>query len=62
MREIVEDENPGHFTFDDAGFGWRELRASTAEIGGVRQSLATSFGSCSFDEPREDLRALGFLA
>jgi hypothetical protein len=26
-----------------------------------RRKFVTSFGSCSFDEPREDLRALNFL-
>jgi len=27
----------------------------------LRRKLGTSFGSCSFDEPREDLRALNLL-
>ena len=27
----------------------------------ARRKFVTSFGSCSFDEPREDLRALNFL-
>ena len=27
----------------------------------LRRKLGTSFGSCSFDEPREDVRALNLL-
>jgi hypothetical protein len=27
----------------------------------AREKAVTSFGSCSFDAPREDLRVMGFL-
>jgi hypothetical protein len=61
VQSILADDAPDHFTFDDEGLRWRELRATTKEIATARQNLATSFGSCSFDEPREDLRTLGLL-
>ena len=41
-------------------FRWREWKISTAKITQRRQ-LVTSLGSCSFDEPRDDLRALGLF-
>lgn len=57
---IIEDEDPKSFVFDDTSFRWKEHRATVDQITAARQ-LVTSFGSCSFDEPREDLRALGLL-
>jgi hypothetical protein len=57
---IIVDEDPKNFVFDDTSFRWKEHRATVDQITAARQ-LVTSFGSCSFDEPREDLRALGLL-
>jgi hypothetical protein len=62
VRTIVEDEDPASFRFDDAAFRWKDLRATKGEIAMARRDLVVSFGSCSFDEPRDDLRALGLLA
>lgn len=62
LRRVVEETDAAVFRFDDAGLQWRELRATTAEIVAARSALVHSFGSCSFDEPRDDLRALGLLA
>jgi hypothetical protein len=60
IQSILEDENPENFSFDESGFTWKDLRAATSEIASNRL-FATSFGSCSFDEPREDLRNLRLL-
>lgn len=61
IQSILEDENPENFTFDENGFAWKDLRIATSEITKSRL-FATSFGSCSFNEPREDLRNLGLLS
>jgi hypothetical protein len=61
VRQVLEDEDPRHFTFDDDGMAWKDRRVSVGEIKLARQLAVTSFGSCSFDEPREDLRGLGLL-
>ncbi len=58
--EMLADENSQSFTFDEDSFGWREWKISTAQIK-TRRQFVTSLGSCSFDEPRADLRALGWL-
>ena len=58
--EVLEDEDAGSFSFSGGEFAWRESRVSTERIR-VHRQLVTSFGSCSFDEPREDLRALKLL-
>jgi hypothetical protein len=60
IQMILEDEDPASFVFDETGFAWKDLRVATSEILHARQQVV-SFGSCSFDEPREDLRALGLL-
>ncbi len=58
--EMLADEDPGSFSFDDDEFRWREWPIATPQIVARRQ-FVTSLGSCSFDEPRDDLRALGFF-
>jgi hypothetical protein len=58
--QMLDDEDAGSFSFTDDFFAWREWRISTEAIA-RRRELVTSFGSCSFDEPREDLRALNLL-
>jgi hypothetical protein len=57
---MLEDENVESFSFTDDFFAWREWRIDTKRLQ-YRRRFVVSFGSCSFDEPREDLRALGFL-
>jgi hypothetical protein len=57
---MIEDEDASAFVFDDDGFAWNEWKISTARIVEHRK-IVTSFGSCSFDEPREDLRALNLF-
>ena len=58
---MIEDELPTHFAFDPDGLMWKDYRIDTAEIAEARETAAASFGSCSFDDPRADLRALGLL-
>jgi hypothetical protein len=57
---MLEDEDASSFSFAADSFAWRESKITTSQIQGRRKFVA-SFGSCSFDEPREDLRALNFL-
>lgn len=57
---MLDDEEINSFTFDDKTFGWREWKIPTDAIRS-RRHFVTSFGSCSFDEPRDDLRDLGLL-
>ena len=57
---MLEDEDTSSFSFAADSFAWRESKITTAQIK-ARRKFLTSFGSCSFDEPREDLRAFNFL-
>lgn len=60
VTAMLEDEHAKSFTFDDSGFAWREWKIDNQRIEAHRK-FVTSFGSCSFDEPREDLRGLNLL-
>jgi hypothetical protein len=60
IAQMLEDERASSFSFDETIFAWREWEI-TAERINARRKYVTSFGSCSFDEPREDLRALNLL-
>jgi hypothetical protein len=58
--EMLDDEDPASFSCTDDSFAWREWRVSTERVKAHRE-IVRSFGSCSFDEPRDDLRALKLL-
>jgi hypothetical protein len=57
---MLEDEDPLSLSFTDDFFAWRDWKIDTERLQYPRQ-FVKSFGSCSFDEPREDLRALNLL-
>ena len=57
---MLEDENLDSFSFAQDFFAWREWKIDIERLQ-YRRRFVASFGSCSFDEPREDLRALGLL-
>jgi hypothetical protein len=41
---------------------WRDEKFELGEIERIRRSFVMSFGSCSFEEPMADLRAMGWIA
>ena len=57
---MLEDEDPRSFSFTDDFFAWRDWRIDTERLQ-YRRKFVKSFGSCSFEDPRADLRTLGFL-
>lgn len=61
IETILREEDPKRFQFTKDEFAWGGLTADPDAIHHVRQHLATSFGSCSFDEPRDDLRELQLI-
>jgi len=59
---VLEDEESSHFVFEDGALLWKS-RAIPAEIlKQTRQHFFVAYGSCSFDEPVDDLLALGMIA
>lgn len=59
---ILAEEEARAFTFDDEAAAWRGHRVTTEALRVMRHNFATSFGSCSFDEPVSDLRDYGWLS
>jgi hypothetical protein len=57
---MLDDENTESFSFGEQSFAWRDWKIDIKRLKD-RRKFVTTFGSCSFDEPREDLRALGLL-
>jgi len=58
---ILEDDDPWHFRFTNEALTWRELSATVPQIAGARERGLRSFGSCSIEEPWQDLTVLGLL-
>ncbi|HLY25302.1 MAG TPA: hypothetical protein VKQ72_03115, partial [Aggregatilineales bacterium] len=59
---ILADEDSLHFTFTSHDFSWKRFHITAEHIDMLRQRALISYGSCSFNEPRADLRAMGLLA
>jgi hypothetical protein len=61
LEPLVAEEDPAAFQVTSDGLTAHQWRASGAEIAAARELLFAGFGSCSWREPVEDLRALGIL-
>jgi hypothetical protein len=61
IKEILLDENADNFEFHDTFFKWKNLIVMNSLIEDARKDFIISFGSCSFEEPVEDLKELGIL-
>ncbi|HEY4131305.1 MAG TPA: hypothetical protein VGM50_11850 [Gemmatimonadaceae bacterium] len=60
-HELLLDGDPEAFAFTDASIAWRGRNLSAAQLRLARDVVATSFGSCSFREPVDDLHELSIL-
>ena len=61
LATLLAEEDPAAFTVDDDRLEVHGHSAGAAEIEAARAELFVAYGSCSFDEPVEDLTALGVL-
>jgi len=59
---ILLERDPGAFHLSDRGVAWRHHSWDLDAVATMRRERVLSFGSCSFDEPRDDLREIGWLA
>lgn len=62
VMSVLTEEDAGAFRFDEHGFHWRDLCVSCNSIGEIRNTFCHSYGSCSFDDPRDGLKRLGWMA
>lgn len=58
---LMTERSASAFTFASDGVHWRNVRFLTPRLTQLRDGVACSFGSCSFAEPVEALRALKWL-
>jgi hypothetical protein len=61
IQAILREDDPDAFQFTKEALKWRDMAASLDTIHYVRDELAISFGSCSFDEPRDHLKELELI-
>lgn len=61
VSEVLGETDPLAFVLDPAHVAWRDVRLEAEQIAAARERCV-SLGSCSFDEPVNDLRELGMLS
>ena len=61
LTQLIAETDREAFTLTDEQIGWRDWVVEADGVGASRHRLLTSFGSCSFSEPRDDLRAAGLI-
>ena len=58
---LLEEKDAAAFEFTESVVTWQGTSVTRAELSAIRHHAALSFGSCSFQEPVDDLRSLGLL-
>jgi hypothetical protein len=61
VEEILKDGESRDFIADADGLQWRGHNFSSVAIREMRDRFAISFGSCSFEEPMGEMRAMGWI-
>ena len=61
LAEVIGDTEAQSFHFEAGEFRWRNHTVEADVLRGLRSQYLCGFGSCSFDEPRDDLQNLGLL-
>jgi len=61
LEEMIADESAENFRLDAEHFRWKGAVVDAREVAHARERTIRSYGSCSFDEPVDDLIALGIL-
>jgi hypothetical protein len=60
IESVVAETDPTAFWFDDSGH-WRNESLSVEELREARSKFVHSVGSCSFEEPVQELHLLGLI-
>lgn len=61
LAALLAEESPRAFRFDGEAVRWRDHALPEPRLRLARRDFAIAFGSCSFEEPREDLREADLL-
>lgn len=58
LAELLEERDANAFSFSGDAVVWR---GNSLDVGEARKNFTSSYGSCSFQEPVDELRDLGLL-
>jgi hypothetical protein len=61
LVDLLNENSAGSFTFGPGYVRWRSREMSIGQLIRMRQTFAVAFGSCSFEEPVADLKAMSLL-
>jgi hypothetical protein len=61
VTKTLTEEEAAAFQADGDVIHWHSNTLITDQIEKVRSEFAISFGSCSFEEPVEDLKTMGWV-
>ena len=61
VEAVLSETDPAAFVIERDFVAWRGERLDVDALARIREEFATSFGSCSFVEPVEDLQTLSLL-
>jgi hypothetical protein len=61
LTAVLEETAASAFTFSDEAIVWRTHTVSLDQVERTRERFFLSIGSCSIDEPMDDLKAMGLL-
>ena len=68
LSHMIDDNNSDNFNFDESKLTWKvgddrdtRFEIDTEKIKKARGNRAISYGSCSFEEPIDDLKQLGWM-
>lgn len=61
LIRLLDETDSSAFRIEDDGVSWRDNALNAAQLADTRESVALSFGSCSFAEPVAEARELGLL-
>ena len=60
-EEALTETEPSAWNVGPDFLQWRDLRWTQAQLSTMRREFLMSIGTCSFEEPIQDLRSLGWL-
>lgn len=61
LMRTLKEEDRAAFQLDDDWIAWHSQRLNVEQILRLRSKVAIGFGSCSFTEPIDDLKEMGWL-
>lgn len=61
LIQVLEERDPKAFHFDSGSIIWRDRMIVRGQLRNTRNLFALSYGSCSFNEPIDDLKSLKLI-